>query len=71
LGVYTDNFPVEDSVLHGQLSQSSLERLESQVSLIAGNELALAVLEVDNGPETVMFQFENVVRMVKWLFEEP
>src|SRR6516225_2832644 len=63
--------PVEDvvidGVLHGQVGERPLECLKSKVPPIARNQLRLAVLQVHDRPKTVVFQLENVIRMVKGL----
>ena len=59
-----NNLAIKDGVLDGQLGERRLECLKSKVPLIARNQLRLAVLQVRDRPETVVFQLENVIGMV-------
>ena len=70
LRIDANNLAVKDGVLDGQLGQRPLECLKPQVPLIARNQLRLAILQVRDRPETVVFQLEHVIGMVEGLPHE-
>jgi len=55
LRIDANNLAVKNGVLDGQLGERPFECLKSQVELIARNQLALAVLQVRDRPETIVF----------------
>jgi len=65
LTIEAHNLAVENCSLHRQLGQRFFQRLKSQGSLIARNQLRLAVLQVRDRPKTVVFPLENVIGMVE------
>ena len=67
LRVDPNNLAIKDGVLDGQLGERPLECLKSKVPLIARNQLRLAVLQIRDRPEAVVFQLENVIGMVEGL----
>ena len=69
--VQAHDFAIENRTLHGQLRHNSPEGLEAEILQLAGDELALAVLEVGDSAEAVMLQFKDVVGMVERLLNEP
>lgn len=62
--------PSKNRALHGELRQGFLQRPERKIPLVSGDDLALPVLQVRNGPEAIMLQFKNVIGIVEGLFNE-
>jgi len=66
LVVETDDFTIQDGTLHGKFRERSSQQDKFELIQIAGNQFALAVLDVCDGAEAVVFQFEDVVGIIKW-----
>jgi hypothetical protein len=69
--IQTTNLPVDNGVLHGQFGESGLQRFEPEILQVALDQLAIAVLQVHHRAEAVVLQFEDVIGIVKGLFNQP
>ena len=65
------NLCVNSCIKHGQLRERVLQCLETKILEVARDETASTVLDVGNDAEAVVLQSENVIRVVKSLFDEP
>jgi len=64
--VETDDFAVQDGVLDGQFIERLLQVIEGlEVIQVTGDQLAFAGLDVGDRAEAVVFEFENLVGIVK------
>jgi len=68
VAIEADDFAVQDSVLDGQFIERLLQVIEGlEVIQVARDQLALAVFDVGDRAEAIVFQFEDVVGVVEWL----
>jgi hypothetical protein len=63
--IQTDNFIVKDCVVHWQFSKSNTQKEKVEVILIARHQFAFVIFYISDCAKAVVFQFENVVWIIK------
>jgi hypothetical protein len=63
--VLADDFTIKNRVLHWQFPESDTQEEKVEMILIAGYQFAFVIFNISDCAEAVVFQFENVVRIVK------
>ena len=65
--INTDDLTIKNSVVHWQFSKSNTQTERVEMILIAGHQFAFAIIYISDCAETVVLEFEDVIRVVEWL----